>query len=340
MANPISYANKINELTNELPDFVMDFIYNFSTNNSNYNTKLEYCRDIKCFLEYLSNYTSKFADKPIKDFTLEDIDQVEVLDINRYLTILGGPGNELRKQSTVKRKRASLSSMYSFFLNSGKIHNNPVLVTSPGKKNKKELIYLTNEEQKTLLNGVRNGNMLSGKACSEHELYEKRDSALFLLLLDTGLRVSEMLNTDISDYDLDNCSVLVTRKGGDHQNVYYSDECAEYLAEYFGAQRVKYGLKDKDIPAFTTTTGKRLGSRAVEMLVKKYMEAYIPARAKEISPHKLRSSFAMSFYEASGNNILLLKEKLNHSSIQTTNIYAEASKKDLKDSRNILEGLR
>ncbi len=101
-------------------------------------------------------------------------------------------------------------------------------------------------------------------------------------------------------------------------------------------------LKAKDLhfPAFTTTTGKRLGVRAVEQLVKNYIEICLPQKSKEITPHKLRSSFAMSFYEASGHDIVKLKEKLHHSNIETTNIYARASRKDMKDTRNILQGLR
>jgi site-specific recombinase XerC len=66
----------------------------------------------------------------------------------------------------------------------------------------------------------------------------------------------------------------------------------------------------------------------------------LPEKARIISPHKLRSSFAMSFYAASDNNILLLKKKMNHKSIQTTNIYAKASDTAMKDSRSLLQGLR
>ena len=182
-----------------------------------------------------------------------------------------------------------------------------------------------------------------GDAAKKHYLYVKRDSAMFLLLLDTGLRVSEMLGTDIIDFDLNDCSANVIRKGGDKDIVYYSDECKEYLEEYFIQQRLEHGLvksKDLHFPAFTTTTGKRLGVRAVEKLVKHYIELCLPQRTSEITPHKLRSSFAMSYYEASGHDIVKLKEKLHHANIETTNVYARASRKDMKDTRNILQGLR
>lgn len=336
MANDkINYASKIREMLDEMPDFIQEFILNYG-HTEQITTKFEYCRDIKDFLRFMVNYMPEHCDKQIKELTIEDIDSMEPLNINQYLTEI----NKGIKPTTLKRRRATLSSMYSFYLSIGKVQNNPVLATKTIKIPEKSVIYLTNEEQSLLLNTVRSGANLSKNAAVYHNKYEDRDSALFLLLLDTGLRVSEMLDTDIIDYDLKECSVIVRRKGGDIQTVYYSDECSEVLDTYFSSQKIKYRTNGNDIPAFTTVNGERLGVRAVEKLVKKYVLACMPDKAKIISPHKLRSSFAMSFYEASDNNILLLQKKLNHKSITTTNIYAKASETEMKETRGILQGRR
>ena len=334
---PEKCFDKVNELLKEMPEFVSDFIYNFGR-IENYATKLEYCRDIKIYLEFITTYLKEYCDKDITDLSLDDVANIEILDINRFLTTLSGN----HKETTVKRKRASLSSMYGFFVATGKMSRNPIAATKSIKIPNKDVVYLTNDEQSTLLETVRYGKKLNESVAKLHYIYADRDSAMFILLLDTGLRVSEMLSTDIIDYNLEECSVVVTRKGGDTQVVYYSDECRDYLDIYFKSQKAKYELPSKDLkfPAFTTTTGKRLGVRAVEMLVKKYVAACIPEKARIISPHKLRSSFAMSFYAASDKDILLLKKKMNHKSIQTTNIYAKASDSAMRESRSILQGLR
>jgi site-specific recombinase XerD len=334
---PEKCFDKVNELLKEMPEFVSDFIYNFGR-IENYATKLEYCRDIKIYLEFITTYLKEYCDKDITDLSLDDVANIEILDINRFLTTLSGN----HKETTVKRKRASLSSMYGFFVATGKMSRNPIAATKSIKIPNKDVVYLTNDEQSTLLETVRYGTKLNESVAKVHYIYADRDSAMFILLLDTGLRVSEMLSTDIIDYNLEECSVVVTRKGGDTQVVYYSDECRDYLDIYFKSQKAKYELSSKDLkfPAFTTTTGKRLGVRAVEMLVKKYVAACIPEKARIISPHKLRSSFAMSFYAASDKDILLLKKKMNHKSIQTTNIYAKASDSAMRESRSILQGLR
>ncbi len=334
---PEKCFDKVNELLKEMPEFVSDFIYNFGR-IENYATKLEYCRDIKIYLEFITTYLKEYCDKDITDLSLDDVANIEILDINRFLTTLSGN----HKETTVKRKRASLSSMYGFFVATGKMSRNPIAATKSIKIPNKDVVYLTNDEQRTLLETVRYGTKLNETVAKVHYIYADRDSAMFILLLDTGLRVSEMLGTDIIDYNLDDCSVVVNRKGGDTQVVYYSDECRDYLDIYFKSQKAKYELSSSDLkfPAFTTSTGKRLGVRAIEMLVKKYVAACIPEKARIISPHKLRSSFAMSFYAASDKDILLLKKKMNHKSIQTTNIYAKASDSAMRESRSILQGLR
>lgn len=335
-----NYSKKIEELLSTMPSFVSDFIYNFGSVDM-YNTKLEYCRDIKKFLDYLVIKVDYFKDKDIKEITLSEMENIDPLDINKYLTFLAINNEKERKNTTIKRKRATLSSMYSFFEENKKISKNPVACTRKINIPEKNLIYLTNEEQTVLLNTVRYGTNLPKNTAKVHNNYEYRDSAMFLLMLDTGLRVSEMLNTDLSDYNIKECSVTVKRKGGDEQIIYYSDECGECLDLYFNAQRTKYNVKhDEELPAFTTLSGKRLGVRAVEVLVKKYVSACMPDKAKVITPHKLRSSFAMSFYNATNNDLLLLKERLNHKNIATTNIYAKACDTHVRASRNALQGMR
>ena len=342
MADRQSLNDQLRIMLTELPDFVSTFVYSLSNNNTAL-TKLEYSRDIKFFLEFLSNCTAEYSEKPIKEFTLDDLENVPVLRVNEYLTYLKGEkgkDNE-HKATTIKRRRASISSMYNFFIKNEKLTRNPVSATESVKLPDKPVIFLTNEEQNRLLDVIRSGEGLSDKAKKQHAIYESRDIAMFILMLDTGLRVSELLSSDIKDYDFDAHSVVVTRKGGDVQEVYYSDECGYYLTDYFEHQKAKYALKNGNFPAFTTTSGNRMTVRSVELLVKKYAyAAFGEAKAELLSPHKLRSSFAMSFYRATDHNILLLQKKLNHKNITTTNIYAKADKEEMIESRNVMQGLR
>ena len=75
-----SLSSQLNTILNELPEFVSTFIYSLSNNNT-VLTKLEYSRDIKFFLEFLSNCTADYSEKPIKEFTLDDLENVPVLQL-------------------------------------------------------------------------------------------------------------------------------------------------------------------------------------------------------------------------------------------------------------------
>ena len=371
MSDGINYTERTSKLLTNMPDYVVSFINRYS-GAGKAGTMYEYCRDIYIFYEYIINYMPDFCEKKMIEITTDDLGKILPEDIDNYFATLrrskdkrfadnNKPKNEtdvktLKKnrertgikqkdddvsEATIKRKKATLSALYSYLLKNGKVTRNPVLATKDIEVPKKKLVYLTLEEQEKLLDTVISGRKLGENAAKYHNLYAERDAAIFMLLLDTGIRVSEMLNTNIVDYELDKGKVTVIRKGGDQQEVFYSDECAGYLRDYFDSQRAKFwSTSEVELPAFTTTKGERLSVRAVETLVKKYVKASLPDKALTISPHKLRSSFAMTFYEASNYNLLLLQKRLNHASVTTTTVYANATQKEIENSRNILQNYK
>ena len=370
MSEGVNYTERTSKLLKDMPDYIVSFIRRYS-GPGKAGTMYEYCRDIYIFFEYVLNYLPDFCDKKMIDITVDDLGKIIPEDIDNYFAILReskdkrfaddepqqkkdtpkGKKTRIRtgvkkkndnaSEATIKRKKATLSALYSYLLKNGKVTRNPVLATKDIEVPKKKLVYLTLEEQQTLLDTVINGRKLDENTMKYHNLYAERDAAIFMLLLDTGIRVSEMLNTNIVDYELDKGKVTVIRKGGDQQEVFYSDECAGYLRDYFDSQRAKFwSTSEVELPAFTTTKGERLSVRAVETLVKKYVKASLPDKALTISPHKLRSSFAMSFYEASNYNLLLLSKRLNHASITTTTVYANATQKEVENSRNVLQNYK
>ncbi len=187
-----NYAEKTEKLLGEMPGFVSDFIYNFGQVEK-YATKLEYCRDIRYFFNFIVTHVTEYDGKTVNELTLNDIASIEPLHINRYLSYLSDNGSSRLKLSTIKRRRASLSSMYSFFILNGMLKVNPIAATHSIKLPDKDPIYLNDDEQITLLDTVRYGTNLPENTLKRHEKYAERDYAIFLLMLDTGLRVSEIL---------------------------------------------------------------------------------------------------------------------------------------------------
>lgn len=332
----LTQSQKLIGICNTLPDCVQSFFFE-TGNQMAISTKIAYARELSWFLDYMISYSPKFCELEKKEITIDYIAQITSQDVSKYLTIYLDKANAER---TVARKRAALSSFFTYLTNNQRIPFNPVLAATKIKiHTSDEVIHLDMDEQNSLLDTVDCGSGLGEKKAKYHEKYRKRDLALIALLLDTGMRVSELHGTSIIDVDFDRCSVIVTRKGGNHQTLYFSDSVCELIKDYIEERKVLYPLLDLSDPLFVTLKGNRLSIRAIENLVKKYSLAAVPGKGDKISVHKLRSSFAMEFYDAS-HDLLALQRKLGHKNLSATNIYAKATDKKMEETRSILEEKR
>ena len=329
-----TYAEKTNKILLQLPDFCQIFIYGLGAATA-FSTRYEYTKDIYAFFEWLlNNHPEISTHEKVSEITTKDLENVSIDYINNYITWRSGKN----EPKTVARKKASISVLYKYLYTHKKISQNPVEGTNKVALPERELIYLTDEEQEKFLEVVYHGTGMTKRQLKIHEIYRQRDYLLYSLLLDTGLRVSELCNIDIKDIDIDDHSVIVTRKGNKIELVYYGDNTGELLEDYIMA-RTGDGA-DGYSPLFITQTGSRLSVRAVEDMTKKYAKIALPQKADHITPHKMRSSYAMSLYEASGNNLLLVQKSLSHKNLTTTNIYAKAADKDKKNARNLISEMK
>ena len=151
----------------------------------------------------------------------------------------------------------------------------------------------------------------------------RRDGAILLLLLQTGLRVSELINL--------NCRDLVCGPGAHVrcEGKGRKERCTPLRRETAKAMQVwlKERAGQADDPAFPTMRGDRLSRDAVEHLVRKYTLAASRAcgslRAKRVSPHTLRHSTAMDLLH-NGIDRTVIALWLGHESVETTQIYIHA----------------
>lgn len=326
-------SQKYIELMNALPECTRSYLMTGLSENT-LTTKIAYARDIRYFLEFAVNCYPYFPEKSIKEITFDDLERITAEDINVYLFTMKDQG---LGEKTRARKKSAISAMYNYMINAQrKMTYNPVSGSTKIRLPEKDfVIYLTREEQEKLLNTIRYGTGLTKGQLSYHEHYKVRDLAIIFLFLDTGLRVSELNSINVKDVSLDDFTVVVQRKGRNKiQMIYYSDESAEYIKDYLEERKARGDLFHGDDPLFVTLEGNRLSVREIQSMVKKYVAAALPEKTHSISPHKLRSSFAMEFYRASDKDILTLQKRMGHKSILTTNIYAKAADAEIKESRN------
>jgi integrase/recombinase XerD len=141
-----------------------------------------------------------------------------------------------------------------------------------------------------------------------------RAHTLALLLLDTGLRVSEALNLAWERVDFDNLLITVTGKGGKHRVVPFSFECRKVLFRW--KQRSKSDL------VFPTRNGTGASRRNVQRDMK-LLGARVKICGVRFSPHTFRHTFAVSYLRA-GGNVLYLQRILGHSTLEMTNRYVRS----------------
>jgi site-specific recombinase XerD len=331
-----SNAEILYELVECLPDFCKGYLI-VRANDRSMATRIGYARNLKTFFEYVIKNVKYFQSKSVKDILPSDMEKLSVEDLDLFIGIY----SEDHEKPTIARMKSSISSMYQYLANTLRaISYNPVLGVQRVDVPKKDyVVYLNLQEQEQLLNTIIYGTGLTEREKSLHKRYVKRDLAMVFLLLDTGLRASELQGADNKDVDLSECSIIVTRKGGSINKVYFSDEAAEYLKDYMQEKERNLPLYNRPgDPLIISEKGTRLTVRQYENIVPKYVNAALPDRYGTINCHKLRSSFAMEFYmrdpKYGGHDILALQNRMNHKRLETTNIYAKAANNVSKETRN------
>ncbi len=306
-----------NLLMNELPPFCCDYFLAIDSQTSTL-TRLNYAHDLKIFFYFLQN--KKFnGNKKIQEFVLTDLELVTSNDIEYFLSFLshyryGGRDHSCNDRAKA-RKLSSVRAMFKYFFNKGFISvDNSAKVATP-KLHEKPIVRLDSDEVYNIINVAESGNGLTPHQMTYHEKNKVRDSAILMLFLGTGIRISELVGLNNEDLNFKDNSFIVTRKGGNRAILYFDEDVAAALKRYL---EYKDNISDilKDSSAlFLSANKNRITVRAVENLVKKYAQIVSPL--KKISPHKLRSTYGTQLYKATGD-IYIVADVLGHRDVNTT----------------------
>ena len=318
---------KINDLTVDLPMFVRRFANEYLvTRNKAPRTVLGYVGDIKVFLEFLE----KTQGIPVMQISVKTLGALTADDIQDYLMYLmrynrKDPNNSktIRESNNAParaRKLSSLRALYRYLIAHGHLEKNVAELVDMPKIEEKAITYLEKEEVRDVLQGAETGDSLTPKQYTFSKGQQMRDIAILTLLLNTGIRVSEMVGIDLQDIDWNERRIKVFRKGRKEQYVYFNEPVQEALQDYIEYERK---TASDDLNAlFISRKGQRISVRAVERMVKKYTASVVPM--KNITPHKLRSTFATNLYEETGD-IYVTSDALGHSSLETVKKYTNLS---------------
>lgn len=336
MAN-LSYLDQLNAERTEkircmlrtLPASCSDFINSIAMTTS-VLTRMAYTIDLQTFCGYAIKEIPYFADKLPENWNDEDLGRFTARDLNGYADYLtlyykdADIGEMIDQQKVLRnhecgvmRKLSSLRSYFDYLFKSERISGNVAALVSLPKLHEKPILHLVSSEVERLLSITEDGTQLTETQQKFHQHTKKRDYAILMLFLGTGIRVSECVGIDITDIDFFNNAVLVTRKGGNQVILYYPQEVADALKAYLSERnQIKTADKSDENALFLSLQRKRISQRAVQLMVKKYCSIAVPLK-KRMSPHKLRSTYATRLYHET-EDIYLVADALGHADVNTT----------------------
>ena len=321
----IHRLNKLRALQKELPIACTDFFRSIAQTTSTL-TRLAYAYDLRLFFQYLTSENPLFADTVPKLMTDEHLKQIRMRDVDGYQEYLtqyyvtnesSGESHVVQNHELgIMRKLCSLRSFFEYLFKNERIDANIATLVSLPKLHDKPILRLEPDEMQKMLDTVATGDGLTKAQQRYLNFTRTRDTAMLLLFLGTGIRVSECVGLNVEDLDFELNAFLVTRKGGDQSILYFPDQVADALQEYLMERAKIEPLPGHEDALFLSLQKRRMTQRAVENMVKKYALVAAPLK-KRISPHKLRSTFGTNLYQETGD-IYLVADVLGHSDVNTT----------------------
>lgn len=285
-------------MSEEIIKFIEELEY--EKNYSNF-TITNYEKDLYLFLEYLNeNNIKRYND-------------VEYQDIRLYINYLYDLNYN---NKTISRHISTLRSFFKYLKIKDMINENPMILISNPKLDKKLPKYLNYEDTEKLLNAFDKNNIIG-----------IRNSLILEMLYSTGIRVSELTNIKLNDISMSTKSIKITGKGNKQRIVYFGSKCLELIKLYL---KVSYSILNKDNIDYLilSKTGKKINDREIRSIIDD--AASIAGINMKISPHVLRHTYATHMLDG-GSDLRSVQELLGHSNLSTTQIYTHLTNEKIRN---------
>ena len=252
-----------------------------------------------------------------------DIENISPGDIDNFF--LSGPvttqSNSKPKQtSSVNRTRASIKGFFKWLTDTGQLDHNPGIGIQIKRKNSKPPVFLTDEEKRVLLKTIR----------SQKGWQANRDLVTVNLFLYTGIRLSELVNLNVSDVNLLEKRITIKAKGGQLVHRFLNTKIRVILHGYLKTRK-KFFIESQAL--FISQLNRRITTRQVQRRLDQWI--IMASIEKHITPHSLRHSFASSLFERT-SNLLVVQQALGHAQITTTQIYSHLFNESFEEALETL----
>ncbi len=287
---------------------------------SDYTVK-SYGADLIQFCQFLSGeiggeHAQAARSNGIAELAIDDkLAKVEPLGVREFLAYLYGQNYT---KSTTARKLATLRSFYKYLIRRGLVSINPLSTIRTPKQEKRLPRCLDLEQVQKLLEAPGDADLLSA-----------RDRAMLEVLYSSGIRVSELVDLEMSDLDLVEGVLRIRGKGRKDRLTPIGSQAIKALQRYFELRQLDHKSQNGSSTqrVFLNKHGESLSTRSVRRKLDKYL--MMAGLDPGISPHTLRHSFATHLLN-NGADLRSVQELLGHQSLSTTQIYTHLSTTRMK----------
>jgi len=294
-------------MANDIETVLESFKEDLLRQEKSQNTVRAYIRDVEEFIQWFSETVGEFSPE-----------QITVVDVQEYKNYLYNI--KRNKPVSVNRKLSALESFCEFLVSTGHLKDNPAAKVKKIKYQKTaEVAALSNSE----LYRLKRMFYLEDN---------KRDIAIFELMINTGLREAEVCNLKLDDIVMsERKGVVIVRsgKGEKYREVPLNANVRRALQAYLDVR------PNRGNYLFVSNKSDRLSESQLYRIIRKYADmAGIKAH-----PHMLRHTFATKLLREGKIDLPTLQNLLGHANINTTAVYTRATMQDLEKAVEILESL-
>lgn len=275
----------------EIGDFLDYLTYE---RNVSVNTVTAYRDDLESFTSFLCNDYLTLARDQL------DWKTVDVLTVRAYLAHLA---RKRLSRASSARHLSALRSFFKFLMREGALAANPARGVATPRREKRLPSVLQTAEVTVLL-----------EAPDVETPLGIRDRAWMELMYASGLRISELVGSDLDDIELRAKLVKVRGKGAKERIVPFGSKAEAAIRAWLAIRRAE----PDEAALFVNYRGERITARSVRRLFDRYVRD-VSLRAG-VSPHTMRHSFATHLLNA-GADLRAIQELLGHASLSTTQKY-------------------
>ncbi len=290
-----------------MADLLIDSIESFmltleKERNFSLHTIKAYKNDLNRFNYFLNNTLSR-----------KKLAKINRNDIRKFLAEEYDNGYSSK---TVARRLATIKSYFKYLVKTELIQENISIHINSPKVPKK----LPNFVDKNLID-----TLMKTPSLDTH--IGIRDRAVLELFYSTGMRLSELVNMNIGDFEINKKLIRVIGKGNKERMIPYGRTAESAIKNYLKIRNLSLKPAFANKPLFVNSSEKRISKRTIQRRMNNYIK--LVADGKRIGPHLLRHTFATHLLD-NGADIRAVKDLLGHSSLSSTQIYTHVSIEKLK----------